>query len=123
MNISDAINATPSQALSRIPGNPGTPVRRSADQRPDGSDSAAKPRSAPDEPDRPAIRAHPMVSTEESLRRLPESAESTRYRGRVRKGPAEGGASATLRPAIRAGKARTPYDPPPVRQRDLDMLA
>jgi hypothetical protein len=98
------------------------PVKRSADQRPDGADSVAKPRSAPDEPDRPDIRAHPMVSTEETLRRLPESLESTRYRSRVRKASSEGGGSGTLQSAGSVEKTRTPYDPLPVKQHDLDML-
>ncbi len=122
MNISDALNATPSPALLRTSANSGLPVKRSADQRPDGSDSVAKPSNAPDVPDRPAIRAHPMVSTEETLRRLPESVESGRYCSRMRKTGSEKDESEIQPSAGQAKRQRTPYDLPPVTQRDLDVL-
>ena len=123
MNITEAINATPSQGLSRSPVNSGQVVRRSASQTPDSSDSVAKPGNSPDEPDRPAIRAHPTVSTEDSLRRLPETIEWVRYRNRMKKAAPENSGAGSAQNAGPASKTRSPYDPPPIRQRDLDLIA
>lgn len=91
---------------------------------PNAADAAPKPGSAGEQPDRPPLRTHPAASTDDSLQRLPETGESGRQRFRPKKGATEDRADMQdPQSAVLEQKARCPYDPPPTRQRDLDMLA
>jgi hypothetical protein len=99
-------------------------IRRPAADQVQGAEDVSKARSPADQPERPQLRPHPAAATEESLQRLPEANDSARYKLRARKGTNEPGASPSDESgAVESGKARSPYDPPRPRQRDLDMLA
>jgi hypothetical protein len=67
------------------------------------------------------MRAHPTASTEDLLQRLHEAAEPVRSKYRVRRGSEE--SKDRSEPTRIARNARSPYDPPPATQRDLDILA
>jgi hypothetical protein len=119
LNISsENTNATSMQSLVRAAGMTGTRLakRPVADHMPDAADAALKPGSPAERPDRPPLQTHPAASTDDPLQRLPESGESGKQRVRAKKGAAE----QILAPQQRAS---CPYDPSPMRQRDLDLLA
>lgn len=123
MNISDVLNATSSQGLSRSPATSGASAKRSSSQPQEGPDTTAKPRSLPQEPLDPVMRAHATVSTDDSLRRLPEAIEPGRHKNRVRKASNEDGDAKDAHGAGMSSKMRSPYDAPPAGQRSLDLLA
>jgi hypothetical protein len=122
LNISDALNATSQQGLSRTPVNSSMQVKRTTGELPEGSDQVPKPKGLPDEPVNPVMRAPPTVSTEEALRRLPETAESSKARNRVRKGSAHSPETEDMQAAGPAPGRRSPYETVPVRRRNLDIM-
>jgi hypothetical protein len=123
LNISDVLNATSSQGFSRSPATSGPSIKRSSSQSQEGSDAIAKPKSLPQEPLDPVMRAHATVSTDDSLRRLPEAVESGRHKNRVRKAATEDRDAKDAHGEGMPSQMRSPYDAPPARQRNLDLLA
>jgi hypothetical protein len=122
LNISDAINATSQQGLSRTPVNSSMQVKRTTGELPDGSDQIPKPKGLADEPVNPVMRAPPTISTEEALRRLPETADPAKARHRARKGSARNSESEDTQAAGSAPGRRGPYETVPVRRRSLDLM-
>ena len=119
LNISsDHANATSIQGVARAFHDSGSRLskRPVPDHAPDTAGGIPKAGSPAEEPERPPLRAHPAASTDEPLRRLPESGEAGKSRQREKK------ESAAQVPAPQS-RMRCPYDPPPARQRDLDVLA
>ena len=90
-------------------------TRPAPDHPPDAPGAIPKAASPAEQPEMPPLRAHPAASTDDSLRRLPESSEAGKQRLRAKKGTTE---QAPVLPP----RMRCPYDPPPARQRDLDVL-
>lgn len=123
LNISDALNATSQQAVARTPVNSAHVVKRATGDPQGDSDWIPKPKSLPQEPLNPVIRAHAAVPTEESLMRLPDSVEPGKFKQRVRKSSDNESDSREETGAASAQRARCPYDPAPARQQDLDLLA
>jgi hypothetical protein len=125
ISITDNPVANSAHQLARCPAVTGDRyAKRPAGQTPEGADAAPKPHSATDQPDRPPMRPHPAASTDDPLRRLPESADQDRQRNRARRSlHQEPAPSQVPQPAASIQTARTPYDPPPLRQRDLDVMA
>jgi hypothetical protein len=127
LNISsDNTNATSMQSLARSNIGAGSRVSKLpvSDHMPNAAGAAPKPGSPGEQPDRPPLRTHPAASTDDPLQRLPETGESGRQRFRAKKGTT--GARPEVpdaQAAIPLQETRCPYDPPPTRQRDLDMLA
>jgi len=105
-------------SVARIPGDVGGHLskRPVPDHVPDAGGGIPKAGSPAQEPERPPLHAHPAASTDETLRRLPESGEPGRPKVREKKGASE------QMPSFQP-RMRCPYDPPPARQRDLDVLA
>ncbi|MGD0308153.1 MAG: hypothetical protein ABSC02_02600 [Acidobacteriota bacterium] len=98
--------------------------KRPAIQTQETGDGTPRPKSLPDEPENRPMRTQPTSSTEDSLRRLHESEDLDRQRNRPRKGATAEPNGITNDPSTQSpGAARCPYDPPPTRQRDLDLLA
>jgi hypothetical protein len=122
-NISAALNATSQQAFARSPVNSAHAVKRASGDPQDSFDAVPRPKNLPQEPVDPIMRAHAAVSTEESLKRLPDSTEPGKYRGRAKKGTEDDAGLKAARPGLSAPGMHSPYDPPPVRQRSLDLLA
>jgi len=113
----------PAQALSSGAVGNRFAKRPSADQV-QGADDVSKLRSQIDQPDRPMLRVHSAGPAADSLQRLPESGESGRLRLRERKTANPHGQASSGAPETRTLAAgHTPYDPPLVRQRDLDLIA
>jgi hypothetical protein len=123
LNVSDALNATSPQGFARSSATAGPAAKRSSTQPQEGSDAIAKPKSLPQEPLDPVMRPHATVSTDDSLRRLPEAVESGRNRNRMRKTATDDGNAKDGQGAGMFSKVRSPYDAPPTRQRNLDLLA
>jgi hypothetical protein len=122
LNISDALNATTQQGLSRTSVNSCLPVKRTTGELPEGSDQVPRPKSLPDEPVNPVMRAPPMVSTEDSLRRLPETSDPAKTRSRPRKGSSPGSEAEETQAAGSVQKRHSPYESVPVRRRNLDLI-
>jgi hypothetical protein len=119
LNISsDNTNATSMQSMARTLAAAGSRLskRPAPDHLPDAADAISKAGSPAEQPERPPLHTHPAASTDDSLRRLPESSEAGRQRLRVKKGMTE---QAPVSPP----RMRCPYDPTPARQRDIDVLA
>ena len=119
LNIrSDHTNATSMQGMARTFDAGGRLSKRPVpDHAPDAAGGIPKAGSPVEEPERLPLRAHPAASTEDPLQRLPESGEAggkSKLRGK--KGTAE-------QAPVLQSRMRCPYDPPPTRQRDLDVLA
>jgi hypothetical protein len=125
ISISDNPLANSQQSVARPAAAAGDRyAKRPAGQMPEGGDAAPKPHSATDQPDRPPMRPHPAASTDDPLRRLPESPDQDRPRSRARRSaPPRPEVPEAPQPAGSFRAARSPYDPPPPRQRDLDLLA
>ncbi|MBZ5498490.1 MAG: hypothetical protein LAP85_18985 [Acidobacteriia bacterium] len=123
LNISDAVNAPSQHGLARPSASAGQSMKRPTGQLPEGADAVPKVRSPAELPDNPLMRTQPAASTDDSLQRLPETSESGRQRSRVRKGSAAPDKPPDVQSAVPQQKMRCPYDPPPARQRDLDLLA
>ena len=106
------------QSMARALGTAGSRLskRPAPDHPPDAAGAILKAGSPAEQPERPPLRAHPAASTDDSLRRLPESSEAGKQRLRAKKGATE------QEPAL-PPRIRCPYDPPPASQRDLDVLA
>jgi len=119
LNISsDHTNATSMQGAARTLHEASGRVSKRAvpDHAPDAAGGIPKAGSPAEEPERPPLRPHPAASTENPLQRLPESGEAGKTKLREKKGATE------QAPALQS-RMRCPYDPPPARQRDLDVLA
>ncbi len=123
--IGSAANVTAPQGIARTAQILGDRHQKGpGSQTPEAADAVPKPRSLPDEPENRPMRAQPSASTDDPLRRLPESDNSDRQRQRARRGTVASATTAAGRfePA-QLNRPRCPYDPPPTRQRDLDLLA
>jgi hypothetical protein len=119
-NISEAANTSQTTSCLRSPSLPTNGAKRPNTQIPDGSDAAPKPHSVPNSPEIPTLRTNAAAPTDDLLQRLHETHETNqRTRLRSRKESAE---SASGNGSTTAQKARSPYDPKPVTQRDLDLL-
>jgi hypothetical protein len=118
LNISsDNTNATSMQSMARTLAAAGSRLskRPAPDHPPDAAGAIPKAGSPAEQPERPPLHAHPAASTDDSLRRLPESSEAGRQKLRAKKGTTEQVPDSPPR-------MRCPYDLPPARQRDLDVL-
>jgi hypothetical protein len=121
LSVGETVSATSQQGAASAVAGDRFPKRPSG-QLPEGADAVSKPRSLPSEPDNPLVRAHPTASTADPLQRLPESVESNRLRSRTRKGAAAETSEPLSAPSSITQAVRSPYDPPPARQRDLDVI-
>ena len=124
LNISDATNATSQQGIARPSAAAGVRFsKRSADQMPDAANATSTPKVPGGEPDDQLMRLNPTNAIDESLQRLHESAEPAKQKFRPRKSAAEEeDRPPDPQPPSTAPGQRCPYDPMPVRQRDVDLL-
>ena len=122
LQIGDSINTASQQSLVRssAPANLGT--KRSGGQMPEGSDVVSRPKSLAEQTEIPVMRANPAASTDDPLQRLHETNEPIRPRNRAREEHDEQAGPSDLL-GVSSSKIRCPYDPPPQKQRDLDLLA
>jgi hypothetical protein len=124
LTVGDTVNPASQQGPARPSAVAGDRFpKRPSGQLPEGADVVSKVKSLPSEPENPLVRTHPATSTADPLQRLPESVESGRQKSRARKGaPEEAPASPDAQPPSPTQSVRCPYDPAPIRQRDLDVL-
>jgi hypothetical protein len=119
LNISsDNTNATSMQGMARTLNVAGGRLskRPGPDHLPDAAGTIPKAGSPAEQTERPPLHTHPAASTDDSLRRLPESGEAERQKIRAKKGTPQ-------QVPYLPPRMRCPYDPPLPRQRDIDVLA